>query len=333
MEQHSDIRIIRRRPPPDHVSFDVLDWMHSTGVFDKIRESGEEIIAACPFAAKTHQSGMDQNPSWFINRNTGLWYCHACKERGNVYHLMERMSLSSITLEKVDVDKEFDRLKEGLYPVKPPEYEKIPYWPMPPWEPLYVDETWKDSQALKWLMQKTPITKKSILEFGIVRDVETGGVLFPITDSQGYQIAWQLRQWGTPPYLFPKEKFKKSHHLYNIKAINKRDDVIVVEGVKAVIFLHQNGVKAVSTFGSTLSTEQFRLLLRCKSLTIMYDSDLAGDIAVKALTTTMSRFRGELRVAKLPPPSDPNKTSPDDYPWTVVHKSLDEAKVKFSPTR
>ena len=52
---------------------------------ERVERRGKELICLCPF----HD---DTNPSFRINIDSGLWHCFACKESGNIVHLLARLN-------------------------------------------------------------------------------------------------------------------------------------------------------------------------------------------------------------------------------------------------
>ena len=44
---------------------------------------GEEWQGHCPYPER-HSDGLDSHASWYVNSKTGLFYCQACKVKGNI---------------------------------------------------------------------------------------------------------------------------------------------------------------------------------------------------------------------------------------------------------
>ena len=50
----------------------------------KLKKQGRNYFGLCPF----HE---EKTPSFSVNPENGLWFCWGCGEKGNIYHLIERM--------------------------------------------------------------------------------------------------------------------------------------------------------------------------------------------------------------------------------------------------
>lgn len=53
---------------------------------DKYTVSGEELKCSCPFGEH-----KDENPSFNINMESGLYMCHSCQEHGNIYSFIAKV--------------------------------------------------------------------------------------------------------------------------------------------------------------------------------------------------------------------------------------------------
>lgn len=66
-------------------------------VIEKTERQGQELLCLCPFHG-------DSNPSLRVHRDTGLWYCIACGEAGNIVKLVAHQ-------QQIAVSKMWDRLR------------------------------------------------------------------------------------------------------------------------------------------------------------------------------------------------------------------------------
>jgi DNA primase len=145
-----------------------------------------------------------------------------------------------------------------------------------------------------------------------------GRLIFPIQNTYGNVVAFGGRVLGNylPKYINTSESnyFHKRNILYgmnhNINFKNRDSDIIVVEGYLDVISLSEIGTQSVATLGTSLTTNQLRILWKyIDSPIICFDGDDAGiramtkciDIALPVLEVGKS-----LRFAKLPTGQDPN---------------------------
>ena len=61
-------------------------------VLSNVQRRGNEIKAECPFAARRHQNGRDDNPSFTANLTKGTWYCNSCHSKGNAFTLYKELN-------------------------------------------------------------------------------------------------------------------------------------------------------------------------------------------------------------------------------------------------
>jgi len=59
-----------------------------------------ECSAICPF----HE---DTNPSFNFNRKSGLWYCHGCSKKGDIFHFYANFK-------GLDTNNGFDKILKGV---------------------------------------------------------------------------------------------------------------------------------------------------------------------------------------------------------------------------
>ncbi len=145
------------------------------------------------------------------------------------------------------------------------------------------------------------INKEYLIEAGLVKpstksdgyyDSFRGRLMFPIFNTSGKVIAFAGRilgdQKGAKYINSPQTKvYDKSAVLYGINfaknEIRKKDEAILVEGYTDVITLHENGIEnVIASSGTSLTPKQLKMIHRYgESLTMIYDSDSAGQKAMK----------------------------------------------------
>ena len=119
---------------------------------------------------------------------------------------------------------------------------------------------------VKWINEG--ISYKTQQEFGVGYCRETERIIFPIHNSKGDLVGVKGRYAGTDTEIESKYKYlylipcNKSLELFNYHRIKNVESVIVVEGAKSVMLLHQHKINAVSIEGDQLSTVQIMLLKR-----------------------------------------------------------------------
>ncbi|MBI3991221.1 MAG: DNA primase [Candidatus Omnitrophica bacterium] len=184
---------------------------------------------------------------------------------------------------------------------------------------------------LNHLLSKN-IRKEILVKAGLVRVSEEGRyydwfrnrLIFPIVDTRGRILGFGARllegqdnkkEVSQPKYINTQETgiFSKGRVLFGMNlagdAIREKKEVITVEGYMDVILLHQYGVcNVVSVSGTALTAEHARLIHRyADKLIMLYDGDTAGESAnLRGMEIGMEEGL-EVRVACLPPGSDPDE--------------------------
>jgi DNA primase len=142
-----------------------------------------------------------------------------------------------------------------------------------------------------------------------------GRVMFPIHDLRGDAVGFgaRLLEGDGPKYLNSPEGplYHKSQLLYGLhqakSEIVRAGHSVVVEGYTDVIALHQAGMPvAVATCGTALGEGHFDLLRRfSERIVLAFDADAAGSGASRRGIDISLPGDLDVRVAGLPPGSDP----------------------------
>lgn len=184
-------------------------------------------------------------------------------------------------------------------------------------------------------LKKFNLTKTAYFEQWFSSDVlerfEVGGAyidangvqreIIPIRDINDALVAFSARSLDSswPKYIFT-DGFQRKHNLYNIRCLNDYNDIIIVEGFKAVWFLHTLGYKnATACMGPRLSPIQINLLIThpVRRLILMLDG---GNNNVAQEICDRIKKKIDVKIISLP---DEDK-SPDDYPQEFIMNLLTE---------
>ena len=170
------------------------------------------------------------------------------------------------------------------------------------------------------------LNEEYLVEAGLVKpsqrgegfyDTFRGRLIFPIFNPSGKVIAFAGRILGnekTAKYInSPQTKvYNKSEVLYGINfaknAIRKQGDVLLVEGYTDVITLNQKGIEnVVASSGTSLTAGQVHLLHRYgDAITMIYDSDSAGQAAMKRGINIALAEGLDVKLLELPEGEDPD---------------------------
>ncbi len=200
---------------------------------------------------------------------------------------------------------------------------------------------------------KRGVSKELLLAAGLVKQKDNGGLydtfrdrlMFPIFDVNSRVIAFGARTLGNdkgPKYLNSSESiiFNKSKQLYGLNrakdTIKELGHAIVMEGYTDVIAAHFGGsTNAVATLGTSITKEHARLLSRyCQKITVMYDSDNAGQKAADRSIGILLSEDLDVRIASVPEGKDPGDLMQEgrvDEFNQIINSAIDlvEYKINF----
>lgn len=143
-----------------------------------------------------------------------------------------------------------------------------------------------------------------------------GRLIFPIFNSTGAIVAFGGRSLddSVPKYLNSPETpvYTKGKNLYGLfltrEAIRARDLVVLVEGYFDLLSLWNVGIEnCVATLGTALTAEQVDLLRRfTRNVVVLFDSDQAGQKAMRRSLELFLTSGVQARVLVLPKGDDPD---------------------------
>ena len=218
-----------------------------------------------------------------------------------------------------------------------------------------------DGEKLYKTALDSGLNEEYLLEAGLIKpsnrgdgyyDAFRGRLMFPIFNPSGKVIAYAGRVLGkekTAKYInSPQTKvYNKSKVLYGINFakndIRKTDEVILVEGYTDVISLQQYGINNVAaSSGTSLTSDQMKLLHRYgDTITMIYDSDSAGQRAMKRGINIALREGMDVKLLELPEGEDPDsfvrqfgkdsflelkQEESEDFLSYQIHKAKDEGR-------
>lgn len=261
----------------------------------KVKPSGNEnVMAICPFHRKpdgTEETG----PSFAINIYSGLWFCHSCHAKGNLYAFLRALGMghaSVITTYKYVLDE------VGRH--KPPEPD-----PLNPIEPTTAEPLHEGFLGLfdyyHQDMADEGFSHETCKKFGVGFDEMHQRITYPLRDLKGRLIGISGRTviGASPRYkVYDKEyldfglderrteKRAIIWHGFETKRLlgpasiagRRYRRVVVVEGFKAAMRVAEAGISTVvALLGSHMSTEHLWFLENLYAdIYLMPDNDEAG---------------------------------------------------------
>ncbi|MBR0534982.1 MAG: DNA primase [Clostridia bacterium] len=157
-------------------------------------------------------------------------------------------------------------------------------------------------------------------------------VMFPVIDVRGNVVAFggRVLDNSKPKYINTSDTlvYKKSNELFAMNFAKNGNDrkIILCEGYMDVIALHAAGFEnAVAGLGTALTPEQVSLISRyADEVSLCYDSDEAGQKAVRAALLLFSKTGVRTKVIRLRGGKDPDEII-RDHGKEMFAKLLGEA--------
>jgi DNA primase len=173
---------------------------------------------------------------------------------------------------------------------------------------------------------------------GSVYDRFRRRITFPLCDKRGHVLGFGARAMGAdqqPKYVNSADGavYHKGRHLFGTHLARshaaKAGAIVLCEGYTDVIAAHQAGVRnCVGLMGTALTEEQVAELARlAPTVVLALDADGAGQEAMMKAARLAGKQRFELRVAALPPGSDPAEVLERDGAEAV--RALLDASLPF----
>ena len=302
--------------------------------FEKMRQDGKYIRSAC----KLHEG---DNPSAFvINSEDTLWYCHTGCGGGDAFTLVQKMEgcsfvesikflgkMFNVDVNNINLEGREDALRKELKAWM--DHNKR----IRAKQPIQECKTRPIGKAVARLRN---FKKETLEHFGVefldsITLINNNGeaydihdrLFFPITFNKQY-VGFSLRRtkesdimkWSHQP-----RDFSVARILYNYDNVCHEEDITVCEGIYDVMACHEAHIPAVCAFGSHLSDEQIKLLLRTGAdVTMAFDGDNAGKAG---LAKALSSLRNKTTVRQL---ELPDGDDPESIPREKLREAYDRRK-------
>ncbi len=292
-----------------------VDIVEVISPYTQLKKVGKEWRGLCPF----HN---EKTPSFFVNREKGVYYCHGCHKGGNAITFIADIEnvdykrAEQIIAQRFGIDMGEEKWEDMS---KQEKYR----WLLEKAMEIYESSLARSDKGIAYLAQRG-ITRQTRKRFrlgyaqGLLKNItdteqrqflnnlflikerkgggyyETlrGRVTFPIWNDNGFIVGIGARAIGnaTPKYL--NSRFKKERILYGLnyasREIRKAGYAVVVEGYTDTLSLHQSGIENVVAVLSSALTKYHAALLKkyTDRVILMFDPDSAGvDATARAIIT------------------------------------------------
>ncbi len=169
-------------------------------------------------------------------------------------------------------------------------------------------------------------------------------VMYPVIDLRGNVVAFggRVLDNSKPKYINTSDTlvYKKSNELFALNFAKNGNDrkIILCEGYMDVIALHDAGFEnAVAGLGTALTPEQVSLISRyADEVALCYDSDEAGQKAVRAALALFSKTGVRVKVIRLKGGKDPDeiiKTHGKEMFAKLLNTADNDTEYKLSVLR
>lgn len=238
-----------------------------------INTRGDEVLGHCP--AHLERTGKeDNNPSWYINADSGVHNCFSCGYKGNLYSLIAYV-------QGIDYDKAKDWADsvEGMTArfnrITAKDKAKEVF------EPVRITESMLSafSTPPDYALQARGLATSAVKTYDLRWDEKNKNWIIPVRDPLTDKlIGWQEKGYDHRYFNNKPAGMKKGESLFGYSEV-VTNWVIVVESPLDVVRLASLGYTGVATFGTSVSSMQFNLIRGFDKIIFAMDNDTAGRAA------------------------------------------------------
>lgn len=317
---------------------DVLDVARTYLTHIK-RTGNDNIMARCPF--HVYQGAGHNSAPLTMSLSSGLWVCFSCGAKGNMRSFLRDMGLTWDLIQN-----QYKFLLESLTDNSPQLQN-----PLRPAHVFYDTAPLPDS--LLGLFDFCPLgllaegfTEGTLFYFDIGYDQRHGRVTYPLRDIVGNlvgisgraldDVTWpkyKVYEQEYEDFDLPKHHTEKrailwnAHHIFPGLRTRTRPPIIVVEGFKAAMWLHQLGFPdVVALLGNSMSDEQQWLFeLLGAEVYFLLDNDEPG----QAGTARAARKLAQTLPVRVCSYEGIDKAQPSDLTYDELQLTLSRAEEYF----
>ena len=226
-----------------------------------------EIQLHCP-AHKERTGKEDNNPSFWINGDSGLFICFSCQWKGGLSTLVKYLG-GSIDVGDIDVavSRLTARIKQIIAGDKPKQEERVPIHEsmLQAFQPVPAD-----------VCKSRGLLPEKVEEYGVKWNPLQQNWIIPMRDPITNKLMGWQEKGHKSRYFKNSLNVKKSEVLFGYQNY-RGGDMIVVESPLDVIRLASVGITGgVATYGCAVSATQWSIIRGAERPVFAMDNDDAG---------------------------------------------------------
>jgi DNA primase len=280
----------------------VLDLLKDKGVAFSV--SGRDYVTQC-----FNPDHNDSNPSFRIDRATGIAHCFSCGFKTNIFKYYGLLT-NNVSVRVAKLKEKLNALKESTNGLDPLEGAK----------PINRSFRNVSAQTLRFFKAFETDQVEKMMD----------RIVFPITDVRGKTMCYVGRHTmsnGNPRYVnYPSGV---SIPLFPARFQDKYRTIVLVEGIFDMLNCYDKGLRnTVCTFGtSKLLNETKEKMLSYKvmgieKVFILYDGDEAGREAAKKIKPLIEEAGFLTEIIDLPEGQDPGVITQEDVNSLIEYTKI-----------
>lgn len=271
-----------------HIS-DLTEVLSGLGV-EVHKVQNDEINGRCPVHHLT-KGRESTRYSWYINSDTGLWYCFSCGARGNLPILVSQLTDDPAALWNIQTHL----INSGIHRLTSEQAEERVAEPEVDWLKYS-----KFAPLPDRLIRSRHLDPAIAARYGIRWDTDNRAIVIPIVSPVGELQGWQLKKTGWVRNV--PTGVHKGSTLFGIeRAVGSI--ALVLESPLDVVRFHSvyesPDISAVASFGANVSDKQIDILAdRFDGLILAMDNDKAGYLETRRISRRLPSFRSGVKYWK-----------------------------------
>lgn len=245
-----------------------------------------EVKCRCPV------HGSDKDPSVSLNLEKNQWYCHTCKNKGDIVSLIAHITKTTRAVIIQDLSSRYDLEDEKEFPAETVEkFHQFFLKTLEVGNPLFTE------------LQKRGVTKDLVIAARL--GYYEGRITIPVYDAAGRIVNVRRYLPGAAKAKMQNTVGFGKIRLYQISELESNPNIIICGGeLKALVakhLLNKHKVGAVSaTAGEGSWDSSWNMYFKGKKVWICMDIDPAGQSAARRIAELIYGSVAEVRIMQLP---------------------------------